>query len=111
MRRYERYVAIGDSTTEGLDDPDGRGGYIGWADRLAGHVARAQGGLLYANLAVRGLRARSIRTTQLEAALALKPDLVTVVVGMNDLIHPGFDQPQVIEDLEQIMRPLREAGA
>jgi lysophospholipase L1-like esterase len=111
MRRYERYVAIGDSTTEGLDDPDGRGGYIGWADRLAGHVARVQGGLLYANLAVRGLRARTIRSTQLQPALALKPDLATVVVGMNDLIHPGFAQVQVIAELEAIMRPLRESGA
>ena len=35
MRTFSRYVAIGDSTTEGLDDPDGAGGYRGWADRLA----------------------------------------------------------------------------
>jgi lysophospholipase L1-like esterase len=111
MKRYERYVAIGDSTTEGLDDPDGRGGYIGWADRLAQHVAARQGGLLYANLAVRGLRARGIRSSQLLPALALKPDLATVVVGMNDLIHPGFDQAQVIGELEAIMRPLRELGS
>ena len=34
MTRFERYVAIGDSTAEGLDDPDGRGGYRGWANRL-----------------------------------------------------------------------------
>ena len=40
--RYRRYVAIGDSTTEGMDDPDGAGGYRGWADRFAHHVARAQ---------------------------------------------------------------------
>jgi hypothetical protein len=38
--RIERYVALGDSSTEGLDDPDGAGGYRGWADRLAEHVAR-----------------------------------------------------------------------
>ena len=39
---YHRYVAIGDSTTEGMDDPDGDGGYRGWADRFAVHVARSQ---------------------------------------------------------------------
>lgn len=111
MRRFERYVAIGDSTTEGLDDPDGRGGYRGWADRLAERVARHQGGLLYANLAVRGLQARQIREQQLAAALALKPDLVTVVVGMNDLIRPSFDQAAVIGDLAGVMEPLRDAGA
>ncbi|MCW3813923.1 hypothetical protein ONA91_05570 [Micromonospora sp. DR5-3] len=44
---WRRYVAIGDSTTEGLDDPDGAGGYRGWADRFALALARAQGGLAY----------------------------------------------------------------
>ena len=39
MRRFERYVAIGDSTVEGLDDPDGRGGHRGWANRLAERIA------------------------------------------------------------------------
>ncbi len=52
--RFKRYVAIGDSSTEGLQDPDGAGGYHGWANRLAERVAQAQGGLLYANLGVRG---------------------------------------------------------
>jgi len=55
--RFERYVAIGDSSTEGLDDPSGDGSFRGWANRLAEHLARVQagqGGLLYANLGVRG---------------------------------------------------------
>ena len=30
-----RYVAIGDSTVEGLEDPGPDGVYVGWADRLA----------------------------------------------------------------------------
>ena len=60
-RRFERYVALGDSSTEGLDDPDGRGGYRGWADRLAERIAAHQGGLAYANLGVRGRCAREVR--------------------------------------------------
>ena len=32
---WKRYVAIGDSSTEGMGDPDGAGGFRGWADRLA----------------------------------------------------------------------------
>jgi lysophospholipase L1-like esterase len=111
MKRYERYVAIGDSTTEGLDDPDGRGGYRGWADRFAEHVARHQGGLLYANLAVRGRSTKAIRDTQLEAALALKPDLATVVVGMNDLIRPTMDLSAVVGTLDELQRALAGAGA
>ena len=67
---FRRYVAIGDSSTEGLEDPDGQGGYRGWADRLAQHIADAQDEPLeYANLAIRGLRMKEIRISQLEDAL------------------------------------------
>ena len=71
---YSRYVAIGDSTTEGLEDPypDGSG-YRGWADRLAERLAQDNPELEYANLAVRGKLARQVREEQLEAAVALKP--------------------------------------
>ena len=79
--RFQRYVAIGDSSTEGLQDPDGAGGYRGWANRLAERVAQAQGGLLYANLGVRGKRSREIREEQLGPALAMTPDLATVFAG------------------------------
>src|SRR6185295_7183943 len=51
QRVFRRYVALGDSSTEGLDDPDPRGGYRGWANRLADWIATAQGPerpLLYA---------------------------------------------------------------
>jgi lysophospholipase L1-like esterase len=70
-----------------LEDPDLRGGYRGWADRLAEHIAAAQPTPLeYANLAIRGLRLRQIRETQFDAALALEPDLLTIVGGVNDVI-------------------------
>ena len=48
------FIAIGDSFTEGLDDPQPGGGYGGWADRLADRLAEAHPTLRYANLAVRG---------------------------------------------------------
>ena len=63
---FRRYVAIGDSSTEGLEDPDGQGGHVGWADRLAQHIADGQDEPLeYANLAIRGLRIHDIRVGQL----------------------------------------------
>jgi len=108
---FRRYVAIGDSTTEGLDDPDGRGGYRGWADRLAERIAKAQGGLLYANLAVRGKNARMIRAEQLEPALALEPDLATVVAGLNDLLRRRYDPDTAAGDLEAMLTALHGAGA
>ena len=98
--RFKRYVAIGDSSTEGLQDPDGAGGYRGWANRLAERVAQAQGGLLYANLGVRGKRSREIREEQLESALAMKPDLATVFAGSNDILERGFDAGKLRAELE-----------
>jgi lysophospholipase L1-like esterase len=104
--RFERYVAMGDSSTEGLDDPDGAGGYRGWANRLAERVAQAQGGLLYANLGVRGKRSREIREEQLGAALAMKPDLATVFAGSNDILERGFDAGKLQAELGCIMGAL-----
>ena len=75
---FERYVALGDSSTEGLADGDERSGYRGWSRRLAERIATSQGMLQYANLAQRGLTTREIRERQLERALALRPDLATV---------------------------------
>jgi lysophospholipase L1-like esterase len=112
-RVFSRYVAIGDSSTEGLDDPDGKGGYWGWANRLAEHVARAQtpAPLLYANLAIRGRTTRAIRDEQLEPALAMRPDLVTLFTGTNDVVRGRFDAQQVGADVEFMQRRLIENGA
>jgi lysophospholipase L1-like esterase len=92
VTKFHRYVAIGDSTTEGLEDPYPDGGYRGWADRLAEHIANAQDEPLeYANLAIRGLRLSEIRNTQFDDALALQPDLMTIFGGVNDVIGIGCD--------------------
>ncbi len=56
--RHLRYVAVGDSQTEGLNDGDEPAGYRGWADRFAEMLAVRHPGLRYANLAVRGHRTR-----------------------------------------------------
>jgi lysophospholipase L1-like esterase len=115
-RVYRRYVAIGDSTTEGMEDPDGAGGYRGWADRFAEHVAHAQrppaGAVLeYANLAIRGRTTARIRAEQLEPALALEPDLATVVAGMNDILRGSFELKAVAADIFAMQQALVAAGA
>ena len=89
---WERYVALGDSLTEGLADtyPDGRD--RGWADRLAQHLADRRGqSIRYANLAIRGRLLRPIVAEQVEPALALGPDLVSIWGGGNDLLRPNAD--------------------
>ncbi|MEW9547649.1 SGNH/GDSL hydrolase family protein [Nonomuraea sp. NPDC050783] len=109
---YTRYVALGDSQTEGLGDGDDVRGHRGWADRLAEHLDRTVSpGLLYANLAVRGRLAAQIRDEQLPAALELRPDLATVMAGMNDLIRPGFDAARVAGALEDMYAALTATGA
>ena len=108
---FQRYVAIGDSSTEGLDDPDGRGGFRGWANRLAERLAVAQGSVSYANLGIRGRRTRQILEEQLGPALAMEPDLATVFSGTNDVVARRFDADQVAQQMEQIQRALIESGA
>jgi lysophospholipase L1-like esterase len=109
---FSRYVALGDSTTEGLDDPapDGRG-HLGFADRLAARLARENPELLYANLAIRGRKIGQIREEQLEPALALQPDLATVVGGLNDILRPRVDLDEVCAHFDGIVCALRARGA
>jgi len=108
---FARYVALGDSSTEGIDDPDGAGGYRGWSQRLAERIHALQGELLYANLGVRGLTTIQVRERQLAPALALRPDLATVFCGTNDVTAPRFDAARVGTDIEHMQRSLRAGGA
>lgn len=109
---YHRYVALGDSSTEGLEDPAPEGRHRGWADRFAQHVARAQQTpLLYANLAIRGRKTRQLVEEQLAPALAMRPDLATVFSGTNDVIRGSFDLDAVIADLRALHVSLRDQGA
>ena len=110
--RFSRYVALGDSSTEGLEDPGTDGRHRGWADRFALHVAQTQGEpLLYANLAVRGRKTRHLVEEQLQPALAMRPDLATVFSGTNDIIRSNFNLARVLADLRTIHLAFRGIGA
>ena len=110
---FHRYVALGDSTTEGLIDPDPNGGdrHRGWADRLAERLARINPALHYANLAIRGRKLPQIRAEQLDAALEMEPDLASVLGGINDILRSEVDLDARAEDLDAIVDGLRETGA
>lgn len=109
---FHRYVALGDSTTEGLDDPYPDGlTYRGWADRLAELLAADNPGFRYANLAIRGRKIGQIRAEQLEPALALEPDLASVIGGLNDILRKNVDLEGVCGDLEAMVAALSERGA
>ncbi|MGE2721933.1 SGNH/GDSL hydrolase family protein [Mycolicibacterium celeriflavum] len=111
MVRYSRYVAIGDSQTEGLWDVDESGPLVGFADRLAAILDAQQPGLAYANLAVRGRRIRDVLDEQLPQALAMRPDLVTVCIGMNDVTRPGRHFGDALAELDELYQGLAGSGA
>ncbi|WP_345770635.1 SGNH/GDSL hydrolase family protein [Blastococcus saxobsidens] len=112
---WRRYIALGDSFTEGLSDPDPArpGEFRGWADRLAEHLAAAvpDGDVEYANLAIRGRLLRQVVDEQVSVALDAKPDLVSLVAGGNDLMRPGSDPDELAAGLEAAVVRLRDAGA
>lgn len=108
---WDRYVALGDSSTEGLDDPLPDGSYRGWADRVADGLARSSGQLQYANLAVRGRLSAEVEREQLPAAIALRPDVATVFAGVNDLLRRSYDPVRTETTLRNVFGGLRDAGA
>jgi lysophospholipase L1-like esterase len=110
VSRLSSWVAIGDSFTEGLSDEAPDGGYVGWADRLAERLAARNPDFRYANLAVRGKLLREVIDQQVPVVERVKPDLVTLCAGGNDLIVPGSDVDQLADEFEQAVVTLRAAG-
>lgn len=110
---WRRYVAIGDSFTEGIGDPDpdAPGGHRGWSDRVAEVLATQVDDFAYANLAVRGRLIGQIVAEQVEPALALRPDLVTFCAGGNDVIRPGTDPDAIAVQFEDAVTRLGAEGA
>ena len=106
-----RLVALGDSTVEGLMDPGPAGTYVGWADRFAHLLARQRGDVLYANLAVRGQTTTEVLATQVDRAVALRPDLALFVAGINDVLRPRLHRPTLRRNLLTIHERLHRAGA
>lgn len=110
---WSRYVALGDSFTEGIGDPEpaSPGGHRGWADRVAEVLCEGTEDFAYANLAVRGKLMRQIADEQVQPALALRPDLVSISAGGNDMIRPGSDPDKVAARFEDAVRELSTDGA
>jgi lysophospholipase L1-like esterase len=110
---WSRYVAIGDSFTEGIGDPEPRspGGHRGWADRVAEVLSEQTVDFAYANLAVRGRLLQQILDEQVEPALELQPDLITVSMGGNDVIRPGSDPDDIAARFDVGIERLSSQGA
>jgi lysophospholipase L1-like esterase len=110
--RWNNFVALGDSFTEGMDDAYPNGTYRGWADLVAARLAVDAGPTFgYANLAVRGKVVDQVLAEQLEPALAMSPSLVSFAAGGNDVLRRKVDPYGLIQRIEPVIARLRGSGA
>ena len=105
----DAFVAIGDSFTEGLNDPGAGGGFRGWADRVAVALAAQRPGFRYANLAIRGKLLGQVVADQVPRAIELAPDLVSLAAGGNDILC-GTDVDALASLFEPAVAKLQAAG-
>ncbi|WGD38639.1 SGNH/GDSL hydrolase family protein [Lysinibacter sp. HNR] len=107
-----KYVALGDSFTEGVGDELSNGYVRGWADLVAEGFAQASSeAVYYANLAIRGKLLRVIIDEQLDRALALSPTLVTFNGGGNDMLRPRTHAAELIALFQTVIERVSESGA
>jgi lysophospholipase L1-like esterase len=108
---WKRFVALGDSLTEGVGDPIGHGGLRGWASHLAAGLAALNPHFMFSNLARRSLTTADVLAGQLPVAVEMNPDLASALVGMNDLMQPDFDAGRFERELDELVSDLQGIGA
>ncbi len=107
--RYLRFAALGDSTTCGIGDPV-PAGWRGWARLLADAIGTGYG-MSFCNVAVSGATSMSVRELQLEPALTHRPDLASLIVGVNDTMRSTWDPARLRADLMECADALHGQGA
>lgn len=109
---WRSYVAVGDSFTEGLDDPHPETGvFRGWADLVADSLSAQTTDFAYANLAIRGRLFDNIVDEQVPPTLRMQPDLISFAAGGNDALRRGFQPEPMLRRFEQVISTLRASGA
>jgi phosphatidylinositol alpha 1,6-mannosyltransferase len=100
------YAALGDSFTAGTGSPEG----LGWADHIAAALDRCNPAFVYRNLAEDGATSADV-VGQVDHALQLEPDLVTVICGANDVLRSTRpNETAYARRLSGIFHRLRHAG-
>jgi len=107
---YLRVAALGDSSTFGLGDPV-PGGYRGWARLLADALMASGYDVSFCNLAIPGATAGSVLADQLDDAVAHRPDIASLVVGVNDVLKSTWDPGRMRDELLTCAEALTGQGA
>lgn len=114
MQYFERFIAFGDSITEGLCDPYPLGGFRGWADRVAETLSTVQGRIEYFNLAVRGKRLEQVVADQIPLGMPYvtgQDTLVSFHAGANNALRPGYDPSWLFPMYRDTAVRLADTGA
>jgi lysophospholipase L1-like esterase len=101
------FVALGDSITLGIGDRGPGRAWRGWAALLAEGLPEPR---LY-NLAASGVQSADVERDQLPRALELRPDIASVIVGINDTLRSSFDPRRIARSAGHTVGALRSAGA
>jgi lysophospholipase L1-like esterase len=111
---FDRFIALGDSMTEGMTDEIIDGNYRGWADRVADVLATESAGFTYLNFAVRGKLLKQVVEEQIPKALKFiegKNTLVSFHAGANDVLRPNYKPEVSLPQYERGVKELTDAGA
>ena len=111
---YKRFIALGDSFTEGMVDEFMNGKFRGWADRVADELAKANPEFTYMNLAVRGKVIPQVVQEQFPQAyhyVTGKDTLISFHAGANDVIRPKYDPNITLPAYREAVRDLSDSGA
>ena len=116
------FVALGDSITLGIGDPirlepgprepgvlrkRGKRAWRGWATLLADSLPEPDLHIVAGN----GACWADLECDQLPAALQLRPDVASVVIGVNDTLRPNFDPDGIGKSAAHVVGALRASGA
>jgi lysophospholipase L1-like esterase len=112
--QYTRFIALGDSMTEGMSDEVINGKYRGWADRVADVLALGNPNFTYMNLAIRGKLLKQVVEDQIPIALKYiegKQTLVSFHAGANDVLRPNYKPELSLPEYERGIKQLTDSGA
>lgn len=107
---HVRFVVLGDSLSEGVGDRVD-GVWRGWAPLLADGLPGDGQETAFLNLAVSGALSGDVAARQAPRALAFRPHLASVVVGVNDTLRRTFDIGLLARHLDRVCADLDAVGA